>query len=165
VYCEVTVWLDELKMIWKQAATSFRYYQGTILEWLRKSMKTSTRIQVSWWRFELRSLCKSYPSDVEFLPHRTSLINANQILFEGDSHCLMYASCEDCLGKMYSFIMLKQLVYVVTTVKDLRFSQRRLWIMLSSGRLCRVALVRTDILDECMATITRVAKIGELGTM
>jgi hypothetical protein len=36
--------------------------------------------------------------------------------------------------------------------------------MPSSGMLHLVALVRTDALEECIASITRVERIGELGT-
>jgi hypothetical protein len=36
--------------------------------------------------------------------------------------------------------------------------------MTSSGMLRRVALVRTDILEELSALIIRVTRIGELGT-
>jgi hypothetical protein len=36
--------------------------------------------------------------------------------------------------------------------------------MASSGTLCRVALVGTDISDDLSASIIRVARIGELGT-
>jgi hypothetical protein len=36
--------------------------------------------------------------------------------------------------------------------------------MLSSAMLHRVALVRTDVLEECVASIIRVTRIGELGT-
>jgi hypothetical protein len=36
--------------------------------------------------------------------------------------------------------------------------------MPSSGTLRRVALVRTDVLEELSASIIRVIRIGELGT-
>jgi hypothetical protein len=37
--------------------------------------------------------------------------------------------------------------------------------MASSGMLRRVALVRTDISEELSASIIRVTRIGELGTL
>jgi hypothetical protein len=36
--------------------------------------------------------------------------------------------------------------------------------MLSSGMLRRVALVRTDVSEECIATIIKETRVGELGT-
>jgi hypothetical protein len=40
-----------------------------------------------------------------------------------------------------------------------------LWRMLSSEMLCSVALLRTNVLEECTASIIRVTRIGEQGTM
>jgi hypothetical protein len=37
--------------------------------------------------------------------------------------------------------------------------------MASSGMLCRVALIRTEALEELSASFIRVTRIGELGTM
>jgi hypothetical protein len=37
--------------------------------------------------------------------------------------------------------------------------------MLSSGMLHHVAFVRTNVSEECITSITKVTRIGELGTM
>jgi hypothetical protein len=46
----------------------------------------------------------------------------------------------------------------------LRFSRPWLWKMPSSGMLCHVTLVRTDVLEERSTSIIKVTGIGELGT-
>jgi hypothetical protein len=50
-------------------------------------------------------------------------------------------------------------------MEDLRFSRRWLWRMVSCGTLRRVALVRTDVLEELSASFIRVTRIGELGSI
>jgi hypothetical protein len=47
---------------------------------------------------------------------------------------------------------------------DLRFSQQWLWRMSSSGMLRHMVVVRTDVSEECIVSIIRVTRIGELGT-
>jgi hypothetical protein len=47
---------------------------------------------------------------------------------------------------------------------NLRFSWLWLWRMPSSGMLCHVTLVKTDVLEECITSIIRATRIGELGT-
>jgi hypothetical protein len=37
--------------------------------------------------------------------------------------------------------------------------------MPSPGMLCHVALVRSDVLEKCIASIIRVTRISELGTL
>jgi hypothetical protein len=46
---------------------------------------------------------------------------------------------------------------------ELKFSQQWLWRMVSSGKLRRVALVRTSVSEEFSASFIRVTRIGELG--
>jgi hypothetical protein len=58
-----------------------------------------------------------------------------------------------------------QSIFETYAIQDLRFSQRWLWRMASSEKLCRVALVRTDVLEELSASIIKVTRIGELGTL
>jgi hypothetical protein len=47
----------------------------------------------------------------------------------------------------------------------MRFSWQWQWRMSSSGMLHHVDLVRTDVSEECIASIIRVKRIGELGPM
>jgi hypothetical protein len=47
---------------------------------------------------------------------------------------------------------------LLNTMKDLRFSQRWLWRMPCSGIWRRVALVWTDVSEECIASIFRIEK-------
>jgi hypothetical protein len=51
------------------------------------------------------------------------------------------------------------------TLYDLRFSRRWLWRMQSSEMLRCLVLVRTDVLEEGIASIIRVTRIGGLGTL
>jgi hypothetical protein len=53
----------------------------------------------------------------------------------------------------------------ISCMYDLRFSRRWLWRMPSFGMLRRVNLVITDISEELRASIIRVPRIGEIGTM
>jgi hypothetical protein len=50
-------------------------------------------------------------------------------------------------------------------LQDLTSSRRWLWRMTSSEMLRRVAVVRTDVSEEPIASIIRVTRIDELGTM
>jgi hypothetical protein len=53
---------------------------------------------------------------------------------------------------------------VLTYMRDLRFSRRWLWRMVSSGMLHRVAVLRTDVSEELSGSFVRATRIGELGT-
>jgi hypothetical protein len=67
---------------------------------------------------------------------------------------------------------LKQIFLVecnfVSRLSDMTYNlsefEAELYRMPSSGMLRRVALVRTDVLEEPSASIIRVTRIGELGT-
>jgi hypothetical protein len=51
------------------------------------------------------------------------------------------------------------------SLEDLRFSRRRLWRIPSSKMWLQVAVVRTDVSEERIASIIRVERISELGTI
>jgi hypothetical protein len=56
------------------------------------------------------------------------------------------------------------IIIITINITILHYSVKDTDIMPSSGMLCRLALVRTDVLEERSAYIIRVARIGELGT-
>jgi hypothetical protein len=61
-------------------------------------------------------------------------------------------------------LRLRYRVQPINALYDLRFTQRELHRMPPSGMLRRVALVRTDVSEQRIASIIRVTRIGELGT-
>jgi hypothetical protein len=57
------------------------------------------------------------------------------------------------------------LIYINYFQINVLLTKVKLWRMLSSGMLRRVALARTDVSRELCASIIRVTRIGELGTL
>jgi hypothetical protein len=120
------------------------------------------------------------PSFKPFVPpftHPSSYNNAFfsplHFIFKGEilASCIIY---RDFLEKVCSFVPWvsgctclqgrTETWSVFSSMWDLRFSQRWLGRLLSSGMLRHVALVKTDISEELSASIIRVTRIGELGT-
>jgi hypothetical protein len=58
----------------------------------------------------------------------------------------------------------RHITSLLQSTAGLRFSRQWLWRMSSSGMLCRVALVITEVSEERSTTIIRVKRIVELGT-
>jgi hypothetical protein len=83
------------------------------------------------------------------------------------SHCFLTRTCvfpAEILPVYEYYMNYKWCGWTYLSLKDLRFSQRWLWIIASSGMLRRVTLVRTDVSEELSAFIIRVTRIDELGT-
>jgi hypothetical protein len=111
--------------------------------------------------------------ETQFVPHRRYIISPLQspagywyVRFEVFTAGTVKNAVSGIKPSSYhtDILLLRYGVQPVNAMKDLRFSQRGLWRMPFGICHC-VALIRTDVSEECIASIIRLTRNGELGTM